>query len=290
MSPPKADFVYIGYPKAASTFVGRFFSQHPQVSTDRMLLHPLYAPSMADVSPASAEKPDPTKVHVSINEKVAESICVVGNRDTWNTYKFIPNASDKLTGDILLDPTEAARRVKQAYPSARVLMMLREQVDWLHSSYKFFMPRMPARQRSFADFCATPRGVAYLAAGHYDRTIEAYVATFGADRVMVLRFEDIRRAPQRLMTQLCTYLGIAEQPLPESPANEGSSAQVSRIRRLAPVIDSLPAGVRTAGKALLSLLPVSNAIMLSESEIGMLRNKYAESNEKTEKLIAGLKH
>lgn len=288
ISHPKADFIYIGYPKAASTFVGRFLNQHPQVSTDRLLLYPLYAPSIAEVSLASSEKPDAGKVHISINEKVAESICVVGDQNAWDTYKFVPHALDKLKNDILIDPHEAARRLKFSYPSARVLMMIREQVDWLHSSYKFFMPRLPAKQRSFADFCATPRGIAYLEAGYFDRTIEAYAEAFGPDRIMVSRFEDINKAPQRFMSQLCAYLGISEQPLPNSRANEGSSAQVSRIRRSAPFIDQLPASIRTIGKALLSVLPISNDMLLSDSEIAALRQKYETSNERTEKLIAQL--
>jgi hypothetical protein len=149
---------------------------------------------------------------------------------------------------------------------------------------------LPARQRSFADFCATPRGITYLAAGHYDRTIEAYVDTFGADNIIVLRFEDIRRAPQRLMTQLCSYLGIGERPLPTNPANEGSSAKVSRVRHALPIIDSLPQGVRAVGKTLLALLPVSNAMMISEPEAAALRRKYADSNARTEALLSRLKH
>jgi hypothetical protein len=150
------------------------------------------------------------------------------------------------------------------------------------------MTRLPARRRSFADFRATPRGVAYLQAGYYDRTIKTYMDTFGTGNVMVLRFEDIGRAPQQFMSRLCRYLGIAEQPLPEGRANEGSTAQVARVRRSLPFIDQLPASMRRIGKTLLSIAPAGSETLLSETEISTLREQYVDSNKQTEKLLKQL--
>jgi len=86
---------------------------------------------------ASSKKPNAGKVHISINEKVAKSICAIGYWDTWNGHKSIPNTSDKLADVIPLNSNEAARCLKYAYSSARPLMTIREQVDWLDSRYNF---------------------------------------------------------------------------------------------------------------------------------------------------------
>lgn len=286
---PKADFIYIGYPKAASTFVSRFLDQHPQVTTDRNLLGPLYEATIADVAAATGDKPDAAKIHVSINEKVAESICVVGDRYAWRDYKFVPDSWDSVKAAIVIDPHEAALRLKRAHPAAKVLMMIRDQVDWLHSSYKFFMPRLPAGQRSFSDFCATPRGMAYIQAGHFDRTIDAYAGAFGPDNLLVLRYEDIGMAPQRFMATLCSYLGIAEQPMPSARENEGSTARVAAVRRFLPQVDRLPPSVKAMAKNALALLPESRGTILSGGDIRMTRSLYASSNARTEKLLSQLK-
>jgi hypothetical protein len=284
----KPDIIYIGYPKSASTFVGRFLDGHPDVTTERYFLSSmLRAHSAGDSEVSLLEKPNPDKVHVSIDEKVAESICMVRDEENWYRYRFVPNSWDKISHDIILDPFEAALRLKKALPSAKVLLVIRDQVDWLHSAYKYFMPRLPANRRTFADFCATPRGIAYLQAGYFDQTISAYADAFGSARVCVLRFEDITKAPQCFAEELCAFLNITTRPLPREPQNE-SSLQVARMRKLFPIVDRLPASIRAAAKPYARLLPIVRQTMLSDSEILLLRSLYAVSNQKTERLLSQL--
>jgi hypothetical protein len=285
---PHAPFLYIGYPKAASTFLGRYLDRHPDVAVSRIRLNHLNTRSVSDVAPAGDESAPAGKTDVKVNEKIAESICVVGDSRLWHRYKFVPDSLPMLKEHVVLDSHEAARRLKQAYPSARVFFTLREQVDWLHSSYKFFMPQLPAGQRSFADYCRTPRGIAYLQAGHYDRTIEAYAETFGSERVLVLQFDDIRKDPRQFLSRLCGFLGIAERALPTERANEGSTPQAARIRQLMPFVDRLPQPIKKLGKALLPFLPAGGESVLSDKETAAIREIYAESNRRTEKLLAGL--
>jgi hypothetical protein len=257
---------------------------------ERIRLSPFYVASLEDVMLAPAPTIPTGKVHVRHNEKITESICVVGDSKLWNQNRWVPGAWERVKSEVILDQKESALRLKRAFPSAKILMTIREQVDWLHSSYKFFMPRLPNRMRSFSDFCKTPRGVAYLKAGHFDETIEAYAEVFGADRIAVLRFEDIKRAPEAFSAQLCAYLNIGSQPLPNIRANEGSTAQVARIRRAMPMVDRLPTIVRKAGKRLTSMLPKQSGIILSDNEINMIRDRYAKSNSRTDKLLAELMH
>lgn len=223
----KADVLYIGYPKAASTFVHRYLDNHPEVTTDHNCLAPLLlsAPAPAAVK----EKPYPDKVHVSREESVAESVCVVGDGEMWRRYKYVPGEWDRIKNDIKVDAGEAASRLHKVHPSAKVLLLIREQADWLQSVYKYVMPRLPASQRSFSDYCSTPSGIVFLQAGHFDQTIRAYVDLFGSDRVHVLRYEDIVNEPRRFAADLCASIGISERPLPEKRENE-TNVQIARIR------------------------------------------------------------
>lgn len=284
----RADVLHIGYPKAASTFVGRYLENHPNVTTDHNRLANLLLPhSMAD-TPAVIEKPFPDKIHVSQEESIAESVCVIGELKNWQRYLYIPDAWDRVKDHIVLDPTEAASRLQKAHPYAKVLVMIREQSDWLQSVYKFVMSQLPATQRSFADYCATPSGVVHLNAGHFDQTIRAYIDIFGSARVCVLRFEDLVTAPQRFAAELCAFIGIPVRPLSSKRENE-THAQIARIQRLFPVIDRLPRSVKSAIKPHAArLLPGRRWPILSSRDIRVLRSMYAASNQRTEKLIREL--
>ena len=190
----RADVLHIGYPKAASTFVGRFLENHPDVTTDHNHLADLLLPhSKADI-PAVTEKPCLDKVHVSREESIAESVCVIGELVNWQRYLYVPDAWDRVRNDVIVDAAETASRLQKTHPHAKILVMIREQADWLQSVYKFVMSQLPATQRSFADYCATPSGIVHLNAGQFDKTILAYIDIFGSRRVRVLRFEDGRRA------------------------------------------------------------------------------------------------
>ncbi len=289
-----ADVIYIGYPKAASTFVRRFLENHPEVTTDHDLLTPLlFASSIAGASAATAiaEKPCSDKIHVSIDEKVTESVCVIGEdaigEEKWNCYRFVPDAWDKVKDDIVLDPVVSALRLQKFHPRARVLLLIREQVDWLHSAYKHYMRHLPGAQRTFADFCATPQGIACLQAGHFDQTIRAYIDVFGDDHVHVLRFEDILGAPKRFATELCAFIGISEKPIPQGRENE-ANAQVARLRRRFPIIDQLPSEIKAVLKPFAARLPGRRGVLLSSREIRILRSLYATSNQRTGKLLSKL--
>lgn len=284
-----ADVIYIGYPKAASTFVGLFLASHPEVTIERDLLTPLlHASSVTDASTTTAitEKPSANRIHVSIDEMVALSICAIGEAK-WKNYRLLPGAWNKVEDEIILDPVASAVRLQKIHSRARVLLLIREQADWLHSAYKHFVRHLPNSQRSFADFCSTPQGIAMLQAGHFDRTIGAYIDVFGNHCVHVLRFEDIVTAPKRFAAELCAFIGVSEQPIPQRRENE-SSAQVARMRRRFPIVDRLPNGLKAALRPYAARLPGGRRVILSSCEIRILRSLYAASNQRTKKLIGRL--
>lgn len=284
----KADVLHIGYPKAASTFVGQFLRSHPEVTTDHSCAAELLlSPTIPNAS-AITEKPYPDKIHVSRDESIAESVCVVGELRNWQRYLYVPGAWDRVKNDVVVDPAEAAFRLHRVHRRAKVLLVIREQADWLQSAYKFVMSQLPATRRSFADYCATPSGIVFLKAGHFDQTIAAYIDVFGSRGVRVLRFEDVLKAPQRFAAELCAYVGISERPLPQRRENE-SHAQIARIQRLFPIIERLPRGMKAALRRHAGrVLPGGRASILSSRDIGVVRSMYAASNQRTERLIGQL--
>lgn len=281
-----ADVLYIGYPKAASVFVGKFLQDHPDVTTDHNRIAPVLRLDWSDC--VLAGKPIPSKVHVCRDESVAESICIVGNLRIWQRYKYVRDAWDEIKSAICIDPAEAARRLHKVHPQAKVLMVIREQANWLNSVYKYSINQLPAGQRSFADYCATPYGKVMLDAGNYDRTISAYVDAFGGDRVCVLKYEDIVNASEFFATRLCSFIGISQRPLPAQRENE-SHAQVARLLRWFPALGQLPGNLKYALKSrAIRLMPGGRGTLLSSREVSLVRSFYALSNERTDMLLAQL--
>jgi hypothetical protein len=279
----KADVLHIGYPKAASTFLVGYLQSHPQITVDQTQLSHLLQPTGGAL--AIRQKPHEDKVHVSKDENVAESVCVVGDLQNWERYLYVPGAWDRVKDDVIVDSTEAALRLHKVHPDAKVLIVIREQSDWMQSIYKFVMSRLPWNRRSFSDYCLTPSGIVLLQAGHFDQTIRAYADVFGSGRIGVLRFEEIARAPRRFAAELCNFIGVSERPLPQRRENE-THAQIARIQRFFPFIEKLPRGVKNVLKPhAMRLIPGARGSVLSSRDIRMLRSIYAASNRRTEKLI-----
>ena len=146
----------------------------------------------------------------------------------------MPGAWDRVKNDIIVDPAEAASRLHKVHSQAKILILIREQSDWLQSVYKYVMSQLPWNCRTFSDYCTTPSGIVLLHAGHFDRTISAYIDLFGSKRIRVLRFEDIAAAPNRFVSELCSFVGISEQPLPGRRENE-THAQIARTSAIFPI-------------------------------------------------------
>ena len=284
----RTDVIHIGYPKAASTFIEQFLKNHPEVTTDHNRVTDLLLSSLTTCRFVLAEKPASTKIHYSRDESIAESVCSVGESMAWRKHWYVPNAWDRVKNEIIVDPAQAALRLHKVHPQAKVLILIREQADWLQSVYKYAISQLPWNRRSFGDYCTTPSGIVHLGAGHFDRTISAYLETFGSERICVLRFEDIYNKPKRFAAELCGFIGISERPLPKRRENE-THAQIARIQRFFPLLEQLPRGVKNALKPrAMRLIPGARGAILSSRDIRMLRSFYAASNQRTEKLIGQL--
>jgi hypothetical protein len=282
----RADVLHIGYPKAASTFIIRFLENHPEITVDQFKLADLLHRPRGPV--AVIEKPCSDKIHVSKDENIAESVCLIGEWKNWQRYVYVPGGWEHVKHDVIIDPAEAASRLHKVHPDAKILIVIREQSDWLQSVYKYVMSQLPWNHRSFSEYCTTPSGIVLLQAGHFDQTIRAYIDFFRSDRIRVLRFEDIVRAPKRFTAELCDFIGVSEQPLPQRRENE-THAQVARIQRFFPFIEQLPRGVKNALKPhAMRLIPGRRGAIFSRRHLRMLRGIYAASNQRTERLIAQL--
>ncbi|WP_137389772.1 sulfotransferase family protein [Rhodoligotrophos defluvii] len=139
----------------------------------------------------------------------------------------------------LPDP-DAAARIKSACPDAQIITILRDPVERAHSAYWFQQSLGLEPAGSFrAAIMAELRGERedwlygwrHVHCGRYAAQIERYFRHFGEERVLVLKFEDLRADVRAVVRRVLTFLGVNSQILPEcAPA-----ANVTAIPRSGPM-------------------------------------------------------
>ncbi len=273
----KADVLYIGYPRSGSTYLRAYFRAHPQLNyDDQQIAELLYQP---DFKPDLIDKPK-GKVYISCDESIAESVCVTGRPEIWSQYLYRPGCFNLVRHDLIIDPREAARRMHKVHPNAKVLIIIREQVDWFSSLYKATITSLPPGQRTFLDYWITPQGIAMRAAAHHDILIVAWRKLFSD--VLVLRYERLMEPETSI--KLCHWLGVDHVPFPAKRINE-SHAALAAIHRRVGFLSRLPHPVKSALKPLTRFIPGKRKAVLFEEDKQMIRELYKDSNARVERFL-----
>lgn len=276
----KTDVLYIGYPRSGSTFLRAYFRAHPGINyDDQQIAELLYQPSF---KPDLIEKPN-DKVYISCDESIVESVCITGRSEVWGKYLYRPGCFNLVRHDLIIDPREAARRIKTVHANAKVLVIIRDQVSWFSSLHKATISSLPPGQRTFHDYWITPQGIAMRLAGHHDRVLKAWIGAF--DDVMVIRYENLMKPGTAWA--LCRWLGVDHIPFGPRRINE-SHAGVARLHQRIPFLSALPHGLKSALKPLVRLIPGKYNSVLSDDDIAMIRETYKESNARTATLLRDL--
>lgn len=284
------DIVYIGLKRSGSTFLRGYFETHPDIAWRResgFLMDDAAFQNHRDRLPATASN---GPVCIEANELLATGLMTEpGN--AFENNRFVPGASMAASG-CRADPVEMAGRIRQAYPDARILLVLRNQTDWLRTHYRVFMGELPPGRHKFSDFLTTLEGQLVRGGGFYDRTIGAYFDLFGRDNVRIALFEDIRDDEAAALKDLCAFLGVREAGYDPADRryNRGPSNAEVRLRDwLASVgVGSKQlAALRPLGRVVRAVLPQSrsHADPLTDADRRMIAELYGDSNCKTAQLI-----
>ena len=125
------------------------------------------------------------------------------------------------------DAKEMANRIEAVFGVAKILILVREQVAMIVSSYKQYV-RMGGIC-SFEEYVAPPRDgrmpLFRLENFCYHRLVEYYVALFGAGRVLVLPYELLQGDRAGFARRVLDYIGLVEVQL---PATRGPSTRAGR--------------------------------------------------------------
>lgn len=291
MLPYKPDVIYIGYQRAGSTFLRSYFSHHPDIVWTKTREYFCFDEKFKSAEPyydADGHK-EAQKCYIDMYEGLASGY-------VWTSGAIPDIVSPGLPIDgrgFYADPVEIARRIKEKAPDAKILMVLRNQVDWLRSNYLYHIGPLPKGRKKFADYLSTLSGKSVLLSGLFHITVGAYYELFGKERVHVMFLEQIAENRDAALGRLCGFLGVPYVDLPRDKEERNMSAgnAVGNAIRAFSALKA-PPGARTILrpfssriKAIVRKVPFFHSDVLSYDEKRFIESFYSASNYQTSKLI-----
>ena len=148
----------------------------------------------------------------------------------------------------------AAQEIHDFAPQSRVLLMLRNPVDWLHSLHSHMVfaayedipdfaealaaePDRISGARPAPSWSIPVGGVHYRSLVRYAEQVRRYQSVFGSERVHVVIFDEFRDAPEQTFDAVLEFLGLSRDFAGRDAVLQGSqrttnSNRMPRSRRL----------------------------------------------------------
>lgn len=199
------DFYIVGAPKAGTTSLFEYLSQHPRVHFSQF-----------------------KETHYFGSDLIWRKR-VVPREVALDCYAVAPQ--DKLLGDasvFYLTSTEAAKEIHDANPAARIIALIRNPLSLIPSLYQQAiltgdetqstlakaMDLESQRKASKIDISPNNPGVMqqlyYSEIARYSEQLARYFDVFGRDRVLVIEFDTFVRDPAATVSEVFEFLGLAD--------------------------------------------------------------------------------
>lgn len=108
-----------------------------------------------------------------------------------------------------VDPFATARNLKHAFPNAKILITIRNQLDYLLSIYTYRVAIKGQESRSLEKFLGEEGKLGLFSKLEYDKLAEYYTSLFGGENILVLPLEMLRTKPQIFHNELADFLKVS---------------------------------------------------------------------------------
>ena len=286
--------LHIGYHKTGSSWLQKCVFENAKAGFSRV--RGLKKLSLVEANPFDFEaRKVSKKIEPRIREAQARNLVPVLSRERLSGNPHSGGYDSKIIAD----------RLAAVFPTARVLVVIREQISMLVSVYKQYIQIGGAA--TFQQYVTRPSVPPRIPLFRFDffeyhRLISYYQDLFGATNVLVLPYELLRTQPEKFLEQIGEFLDVPAIHSDGRWQNVSASALTLSLKRHANryvVLDSVnpapPFAVPGSNEILLrtcrrvdTKIPVALRDRYerrwreyAEREVG---TRYAESNALTEKL------
>lgn len=217
-------YLHVGYPKNASTMLQMdIFPNLPDL---------FYCGRRYDSATGFVSKELERAIHsISFEDSIRYDADKVRTQVMGALNEMVPGADGKVlisweafTHNVA-DRGLIAARLKDLFPAAKVLFVIRNQLDSIESMYHFLVAQAgkninPAyggpSVRSLKAWLSDQEDFvyrSYLETLKYDEIYSLYVKLFAAENVKVLLFEDLKDSPQAFLDELGDFLSVQNIPV-----------------------------------------------------------------------------
>ena len=215
------NFLIVGAAKSGTTALYQYLSQHPEI-----YMSPHKEPRFFAFENQPLEFNGPNQRDINCN--------TITDLNTYQSlFEGISNevAIGEASTAYLAVP-EAAERIHQHVPDAKLIAILRHPADRAYSSYLHLKRDNHER---YADFGRAlqeePKRKAknweflwrYKELGFYFQQLKRYYTTFGRDRIRVYLYEDLCSDAIGLVKNICQFIGVSDSFNPDISSKHNSS-------------------------------------------------------------------
>ena len=260
---PRPSFFVVGHSKSGTTALARFLGQHPGLFMSAPKEPNYFCPSFCRVADP-AEAPRSTFLRRTEAEYLA---------------LFDGARPDQRCGEAsaaYLYAEESARLIHAFDPGARIVMVFREPVSFLHSYHLQLLKNAPSEGETVRDLgeairleparrrgehlpkgCLLPEMLYYTTDrlaydAHYDR----YAALFPEDQLLALVYDDFRRDNAGTVRRVFDFLGVDPSFAPDF-GEHNTGGQAVRSKRAQTWVHQLTTGRGALGR----VKPLAKALL-----------------------------
>lgn len=213
------NFIIAGGVAAGTSFLSAALAHHPDIYLPRV------------------QRPEPNFFHYSWKFDNG----IDWYQDNW----FHEVGSQHAIGErssLLLSSDVAARRIKECLPDVKLIFCLRNPVERAWGNYRFTVLEgleplsfdeaircEPERMSQATDKWAEVQPHAYLTRSRYSAHLDEFLALFGAERILLLKSEDLGRNPQENLERVCEFLGVDSSLSLPLPPTYSSPSVIDRM-------------------------------------------------------------
>ena len=210
--------IHIGLYKAASTFLQDVFAKG--ANTRMVLKHPTLSNDLY-FTLRNTDGESFLRELRSLSTPTRSKTVTIVSDEAYSIGRFVGKDISQLSAHIFNlrsvnhymhhDIEGMADRLKTYIPEATILMVIRNQTNWLLSVYKHAVLNIGV-DVNFGRFLNAGLGQDYMRAGDYHRTYQIYSQRYGQKNVKVILFEDLLNDRERFFGDLNDSLGVRIDP------------------------------------------------------------------------------
>lgn len=191
------NFFIVGAPRAGTTSLYEYLSQHPDI-----YMSPIKEPGF--FSPLIQS--DPFKI-------VWEQFLVTEESEYLSLFEGAEGytAVGEATPAYLFDE-KSPYLIQKKVPDAKIIVLLRDPVEQVHSHFWKIAMTVPFRSL-YQALETSDWGWYLLESARYAKHLKRYFEVFGKERVLVLLFKDLKINPREVLKRVCEFLDVDAEPI-----------------------------------------------------------------------------